>query len=169
MDKSNLPYRFREATFRQFEVSIAEVIHNFPGVSTFNPMNVETFSCRLRDSIRSLAENSWKTVKIDIPKFLSVWKDISVGIRGNHVIAGSKESIKTFDYAEVHDIRHQKGPVLVAIGTRDQLRALFLLHSERVFTEPHKFEVSPSVDPTLDQDNFDIVLEKDDSGIYTIL
>jgi hypothetical protein len=91
--EKNLAYRFRESTFRQYETHIHEVVDRYPDVVMFKPPNLETFSCRFRDSMKSLVENGWET-SIDIGKLLASYNQIAVSIRGDIVLIGNRTSLR---------------------------------------------------------------------------
>lgn len=135
--EKDLPYRFREQQFRRYEEVIDQIVAVYPGRIEFNPssfnLSPETFSCRLRDAVRSLSLYHWPT-KIDVEKFQAIHQEImvSVGPTGK-VSAGGKQI----------DILSAPTPGLVvdAIQTPDIFRvldALVILHHAKVLTVPTK-------------------------------
>ena len=62
---ANIPHRFREKAFRRYEQLIGQIVNSFPSICTFKPsqfnLSPVTFSCRLRDAIKSWEQNHWPT------------------------------------------------------------------------------------------------------------
>ena len=75
----DLPYRFREQSFRRFEPHINDIVNCFPEpiVIDPSPLSQVTFSCRLRDAIKSLSENRWPT-DINMERFDIIYPNIVV-------------------------------------------------------------------------------------------
>jgi len=89
----NLPSRFQERTFRQYEPSIALVVTNWPQATRFTPRNsVETFAARFRDSCRSFQQNHWKSELIHRTKFDACYPYFRVSIIGSGVIVSDKRN-----------------------------------------------------------------------------
>lgn len=82
----DLPLRFRESAFRVYEPTIAAVVKAFPSPITIKPsvlgFSMETYSCRLRDAIKSFAKYHWVSATINQDKFLDCYKQIGVSQSG---------------------------------------------------------------------------------------
>lgn len=137
MAESQLAYRFREANARKYETQIARIVEQFPHVVVFHPENVETFSCRLRDAIRSFRENKWPTT-IDLERLTSI--RLQVVIRARVVLAGSKEEIGNWTgETPTRDILPppQSSPQGVITNPDERaLESLMELHHQRILTTP---------------------------------
>ena len=92
---SNLPYRFRESSFRRFEPHINDIVNCFPGPITIDPtpLSQVTFSCRLRDAMKSLSLNRWQT-EISMERFDRIYRDIVVSEGQGVVRVGSSDTIR---------------------------------------------------------------------------
>lgn len=93
--QTQLPHRFRERQFRTYEPYITQIVNRFPQVSIFGMHEIGassvTFSCRLRDAIRSLKDNKWTTTVPD--SFWDIEPSLIVSDRGKEVWVGDKAAL----------------------------------------------------------------------------
>ena len=92
---NDLPYRFRESSFRRFEPHINDIVNCFPGPITIDPtpLSQVTFSCRLRDAMKSLSLNRWQT-EISMERFNRIHCNIVVSEGHGVVRVGSSDTIR---------------------------------------------------------------------------
>ena len=132
----NLPYRLREGAFRFYQADITKIVLNFPEVQVFHPSNVETFSNRLRDAMKSLHENKWLYEYTNL--FVKSYPEIRVSIRNTSVIAGGKDHIRTYDRGLDPKV-NQEAPkpvsqIVIQNADDQSLDGLFRLHHNRLLT-----------------------------------
>lgn len=142
-----LPPRFREAAFRKYEQTIADIVRGFPNPRIFLPPGSPvTFACRLRDAIRSLRENQWTTI-VPLAAFFQCVDEIVVSEKSDgSVIVGNSETVKTpgtnptiriKTQALVIDIRRFQDLVLFDYVLT---AAVVLLH-HRILTTPIEIQI----------------------------
>jgi hypothetical protein len=92
-----LPYRFREQSFRRYEQVIRQITESFPVPLVIDPaahnLSPVTFSCRLRDAIKSHSRYRW-AVRWEDEKFHRIANDIVVSERDGKLHVGSRETLK---------------------------------------------------------------------------
>jgi len=174
----NLPWRFRESSFRKYEQSIASIVKSWPLPVVFHPTSSpETFSCRLRDAIKSLREHQWPTT-ILMSQFFAICDEIVVGVRGDTVIAGPESVFNTRNQLDLF------GPVEQSRFTFvNQLEAtnfpmlewLAKGFHERFLVEPIEIVVSqldplrlPKIIVEL-QEHYDVAIEREGDSVIRML
>lgn len=135
MGTTNLAYRFRETSVRRYEKHIADIITRYPAVVVFEPANVETFSCRLRDAIKSFSEHHWPSKTIDPDKLT---QPIRVAIRGSKVIAGGpNEVLEWGDSPEATEpSATERSSLVITNPDNVAIQSLMDLHHKRLLTTP---------------------------------
>jgi hypothetical protein len=102
---NELPYRFRETTFRDYEKIIAMIVNEWPICLKWWPCHYNkaqaTFAGRLRDSMESYKQHDWPSLMIDRPKFLIIWPSgknpVIVSERSDgSVLTGTPQTIKAY-------------------------------------------------------------------------
>ena len=148
-NKSQLPRRFREQSFRKFEVIINSVISAYPNVITFNPytthhLSQETFAARFRDAMRSYSEHYWNSNIINRERFLEVCDNISVAMAHNNSLIriGDKNELKkpslevsksTYRMPELKAV-----PGLIALNSEGELELICKLAALRLLSQEVK-------------------------------
>lgn len=177
---ANLAYRFREDTARNYESYITSLLAGWPDVLVCSPAcSVETFSCRLRDAIRSFRENRWRPRHFALAD-LDAIGDVVVAIRGSNVVVGTKEALLAWDTVRdtttLMDAKTTKPPGspvhIIENPSQSALEALMRLHHERILTTPSHVHVDKSEDfGDVDywQHNYDVSIETMGNGNYRIL
>ncbi len=166
MKPLSLPYRFREETVRRYAEAISRIVQVYPMVSVFCPLNAETFSCRLRDSMKSLATHQWGFFP-NLEGFLRAYPDISVAIREDSVIAGGKQEVRQWQKSEtskgctalyeIPSTTAKPPPGLSVVNPSDPiLESLFHLHHCRILVVPTTL--------VFDDDIFESSIEKWESS-----
>ncbi len=94
-----LPPRYRESAFQFYEEIIADIVKDYPQPKTYNPAKFRlsgvTFSCRLRDAMRSHRQNHWPSMKVSWDKFMQAYDTkIVVSEVGGLVYVGDRETVK---------------------------------------------------------------------------
>lgn len=143
----SLPHRFRESSFRRYEQTIRDAVNAWPQVCVFNPLTVGlqpiTFSNRLRDAKTSLLQYNWKT-DVDVEKLLRIREDFIVAERGDLVLTGSKETLKTYTQlpsAQTYIDKSVKSPTPLLIT------AIMVCIHNRVLVGPIVLEFDQPADP----------------------
>lgn len=183
MNPNNLPYRFRQEACREYANHISGILAEFPRVVVFSPLNVETFSCRLRDAMKSLVTYRWAFYK-NLPALVQNHPYIRVAIRGSNVIAGGKQEVRA--WVDANEISKgtddstptTKSPLGLDVKNPDQktLEALFYLHHARILTLPTIISFDGLLDldkfthtiPEWEQ-NYDIAIVPDGDKSYRVL
>lgn len=166
--------RFSERHFRRYEPTIKKIVDNWP-VNTIidpKPLSTETFSCRLRDAIRSHRENQWVS-DINMPKFIQVCDEIvvSTSVLPGRVAAGLYESLKvmrpmsTIDTATIDE---QSIPTINLVDPpEDLIKSVICLHHHNLLIEPSTIKSPLDVESFVA--SYDVSIEQDTPGVYTIL
>lgn len=171
--ESSFPFRYRESTFRNYEAAIRQIVEAYPKAVTFTPRSVETFSCRLRDSMKSLFIYGWQT-NVDTEKFGRCHDGIVVAIRDHEVIAGSLKAIreakpstdqppKGFTIEKVFETLTDPAP--------DLLEATLVLHHYRLKVNPTtvKFTTHRDLRSEGHEMRYDVAIEQKEDGSFLIL
>ena len=167
MNEPNLPYRFRESAFRNYENMIAVIMSHYPNVYWFTPSNVETFSCRLRDAMNSWRENKW-TSDLNLHEFCKM--QIRVAIRGSRVIVGHPDAVKATFRDPLPSGIHQEPAHLVVTNPSDpDLLALLQLHHSRILTNPTLIHFDHPFSPEPYEQKFDVAFEKTGEGEWKVI
>lgn len=181
-----LPHRFREAQFRRYEPIIKLIVDHYPTVQQFKPnLSPETFSCRLRDAMRSFLDLKWPSDKINHHRFRELYPHIVVAQRivgdDTLILAGGRVEIKKPPLSPpfvVEQLQHsradlenspngQQGLTIASSdASPDVIRALALLHHSRILTEPTiiKTILDPEEINGL-KGMFDIAIEVEKDGV----
>ena len=138
MQTTQLPYRFKEASFRRYERIIADAVDMYPKSVhiTCNDMSPETVSCRLLDAMTSLETNHWETA-LNMEKFLQLRKEDSLCVRvleDSTIYVGPKAKTKELNAKTTFSVS-DKTKWTMETCDEDTLRALVTLLSKRIFTE----------------------------------
>jgi len=132
-----LPYRFREESFRYYEVIILGIVKAFPSVTVVlagvTGLTTTTLSCRLRDAIESLGRYRWAT-NIDMDRFDEIRHLIVVGEREDCVVAGSREAVRA--WRKDPPIIQSNEPFSVTPSNRNEIGLIALLAHNKVFNQP---------------------------------
>jgi len=129
-----------------------------------------TVAARLRDAMSSLYRYEWETQEVEIDKFRRVYKDMVVSHRGVSIYVGSREAIRMYD--PIHPIialteAFDKEPSKVYGLTVDQVRFVCLLIVDKMFSRPMTCRCNEINCVGLEND-FDVVVEKNEDGSFTI-
>ena len=145
----------------------------WPSITVFSPPNVETFSCRLRDAIRSLCENRW-TTKISIAALESIRGHVIVSIVDGKVHVGDKHSVygeRTHYFPIDQTPQEEPEPILMSPSPA-VLDAILLLHHHGFLKVPTRLKLNDAIaEPLIDlwQQKYDIAVERNEDGTITIL
>ena len=96
-----LPWRFREASFRTYEALIHFIVNEYPSVVTvtpegFNlPPSLETCTARCRDAMTSLLNNGWDT-KVDVQKLREIHHDLVVTQKDGLLVLGPTKDVRAY-------------------------------------------------------------------------
>lgn len=176
MNQNQLPYRFREKTFRQYEQSLRIIISNYPRGSIFRPTNVETFSCRLRDAMTSLLTYGWDTDLL-IANVRKIKEEMVVSIRRS---ANTNENtvwvgLPTDDFVDIVHMKetstNDQNETIVNPST-EALNAIMVLHHERISTKASRISfTSPfTINKEFWESRYDVAIEgPDEKNIWTVL
>jgi hypothetical protein len=168
-------YRFCEKVFRRFEPALAKAVEKLPDVTVFDPhpLEVTTFSRKLRDAKTSLLSFGWRS-RVDLEKLKQF--PMVIAEFGDKVVAGSQEALLAYRQAD-------KSPVGRVLPTATQassaeLRHLVIrstvpevVHAAVVlkhFGEVDSLVLPPNVNITELVEHFDLVYEKSDEQITII-
>jgi hypothetical protein len=173
MSNTNLPHRFREASFRRYEHAIDTVVTLWPKVIVINPapLALETYAARFRDSCRSLLDNQWETC-IDMSRFFIIADDIVVSLTANpgSVTIGPEDRLAKLVPAGTpieDDAAQQFIPKINLVDPpEDLIRAILVLHHHRILTEPSA--IRTTFDVITASIDYDIAVENNENT-YTIL
>lgn len=190
MNKDLTPHRLRESSFRRFELDIAHIVTSYPSVIELSykdkGYSILTFEARLRDAMKSLFDNGWATVTIDMVKFVQNYVDIVVSHQGEKLFAGGRReiSIKRSGRDLIHDIigisvpeQSPSAEVTFNIYSPADILLIAKLASARVLL-PIKLKMELSVTDChteveviinqLEQ-NYDVGFTKNPDGTWTVL
>ena len=175
---NELPQRFRESSFRDYERTIAAAMNVSPVAFKVDPRLLGkaqvTFACRLRDAMKSYKDNNWSSI-LDHEKFLIMYesKKLIVSERTDgSILIGSLSAIDQFTtssngvknppIAEVKD-----APILVLTST-DQKNLLMLLSSRRLLAPRMRIFGLSDAEVEQFQLDYDVALEKTSDGYILI-
>ena len=127
-----LPHRFREDSFRRYERFISQVVHEYPNPVTFTPSNSETFSCRMRDAMKSLATNHWDCSFL--PEFKNVYPDLVVSQQGGDVVIGPRNRVRDQKLNEPQ-VKAPSG-LFIPDANLILLQSVCVLHHYKILTLP---------------------------------
>jgi hypothetical protein len=175
---NDIPHRFRETSFRDYEPFIASIVQAYPNAvkaipKLFNKAQV-TFSCRLRDAIKSYKDNHWSSY-IDRVRFDSIVDSIVVSERNDgSVLSGSKEGIERYlnigtevprsfplqseqDESFVIDVSKPSKVLIAELSQAHKLSPRLLIQGL----------TSEEVDEL--ESNYDIGINKNENGSFTLI
>lgn len=172
-----LPHRFRESSFREYEPFINSIIERWPEVYRIHPSHYKkaqtTLACRLRDAMRSLSTNRW-TASLDIDKFNEVYPLIVVSERTDgSILCGTKEGIALFTHGE-HIPSSREIPlnvdssILVNLSEPSKV-VLAKLSAVRKIAPRLRITGVSDLEVSELQQNYDIAIDKNDDGSYTLI
>lgn len=177
--QKQLPYRFKETTFREYEKVILVVLSSWPKASKFWPAHYEksmaTFSCRLRDAMRSFVDNRWEsTIPYEQFKLLHE-AGIKVSERTDgSILVGTQKAIDNYVNSTDNGVpRNQPLPEadpnfrLDMSLPSDQLLAT-MSQSRKVAPRIVLVNISEEKVEEL-QRNFDIAIDKNEDGTFTLI
>lgn len=138
--------RFSELAFRRYEATIAAIVQQWPSALIFSPapLSVETFSCRLRDAIKSHQTHQWPSKSVNLMKFIQIADDIVVSTTANPgkitvapatYFAKCKQIDFTLEKAQAEpqtNVPH----IRLENPTPDLIGAVILMHHYGIFSEP---------------------------------
>lgn len=176
MQNTNLPYRYSERHFRRYEPSIAVIVRQWPMVTVLDPspLALETFSCRLRDAIKSMRDNQWSSKDISTMKFVQIVDEITIST----VAHPGKVSVGPYDVLRKlvpvgkpiepnPESLGQAVPIINLVDPdKELIEAVLVLHHHRILVEPSVL-TTKRFDVVEESSRFDIVVEKDGDR-YTI-
>lgn len=171
----DLPYRFREAAFKRYEGVIASVVAAYPACVDFKPreefgLSPTTFSCRLRDAMRSAIDNKWPTSRFDLMRLMQIHDDIQVAERNDVVKVGSKEQVREAAPLQV-DVEAYKAATSSPIELLNDAEKVFLcrLIIKGVLATPLIVHGLTEIDTECLQQTFDLAIIPNKDGSHTIL
>lgn len=180
MNNDLTPHRLRESSFRRFELDIAYIVTSYPSVIELSykdkGYSILTFEARLRDAMKSLFDNGWATVTIDMVKFVQNYQDIVISHQGEKLFAGGRReiSIKRSGRDLIHDITGistpEPSPSADSIFDVDFNGASLIaqLAAARVLLPIRIGGVDESAVEQLEQ-NYDVGFTKNSDGTWTVL
>lgn len=174
--ENQLPHRYRETQFRRYELYIHHAVEAYPQAIKCDPklFNVanETFRARLGDAIKSLYDNQWKTT-IDVAKFRAVYASLQVSMRvDGTILVGTREAIQqwskqdTIPTIEAAPTNNLTKPIIVTSATSE---FLMQLSHNRLLSPRLKVIGLTSADVEFYQQKYDIALDENTDGTYTLL
>lgn len=175
---SPIPHRFREASYRRYEIIINQAVEAFPNCVTFKPSDFQlasvTFACRCRDAMKSLKENQWNTF-IDLAKFNTHFDTIVLSERTDGtIIIGSKESIAKTAANALIPAFHIEAPTtlssdIILLKSKD-CKDLIMLLSHRRMLSPHILLAGLTPTEVTDYQNmYDIAIEEQDNQTHILI
>lgn len=171
---ASLPPRYREATFRQYEPYIAQVLEAYPLAATFEPLktqwSLETFTCRLRDAMKSFKEHAWASSIVDHPRFAEIQPYLTVSQKGTKVIVGTKAAIRTGQVAESRIAGSPKGPITLPqpIVDVEMLKVLCHLASAGALASPLRIFLRDPQWIAKMYDSFDVDFAAEPDGAFIL-
>jgi hypothetical protein len=173
-----LPHRYKESTFRVYEPFIKrlvdEAVINWPTCTKIDPKFFTTaqttFIARLRDAVQSYLNHNWPS-SINRTKFTEIARDTQVSERADGTILfGHKTAIKSWVAAD-------KIPLVPTTVSSDVIDLAHINAVNLLMTLSHNRLLSPriiftgvnDVDIETSQQNFDIAIDKNPDGTYTLL
>jgi hypothetical protein len=168
-EMSTISYRFRESAFRDFERNIAQAINSFPSVvhHDLRGYSSVTFSCRLRDAMKSYETYCWPSELIDRAAFLSIYPRLQVADRGSYVVSGSREELKASNAQPISAVKSSAVEPFDIGSPTDYKLIAWLAHYE-LFNRPLKIKLTIEQFEHLNE-FYDINLTANNDGTYTIL
>ena len=175
---NELPQRFRESSFRDYERTIAVAMNSSPVAFKVDPKLAGkaqvTFACRLRDAMKSYKDNNWHSI-LDRENFLLMYesKRLIVSERTDgSILIGSTSAIEQFatssNGAKVSAVAEVKDAEILVLTSTDQKNLLMLLSSRRLLAPRLRvFGITDSEAEQFQLD-YDIALEKITDGYILI-
>lgn len=184
----SLPYRFRESAFKRYSQLILGAVQSHPSpfrirCNLYN-LSPVTMSCRMRDAMKSLAMHKWPTP--DWPagmmdKFLKVHADLVIS--EDHVeeaiTVTNKSAIRSPAFAQL--VAPATQPILptspsllsqttpITLTTPDQKILLCHLAHYRLLSQPVKLLGITPEDINQYEQQYDVSIELDSSGVATLI
>jgi hypothetical protein len=175
---NELPQRFRESSFRDYERTIAAAMSTSPIAFKVDPRLLGkaqvTFACRLRDAMKSYKDNNWPSI-LDHEKFLIMYesKRLMVSERTDgSILIGSQSAIDQFatssNGVKTPAIPEAKNSEILIVQTIDEKKLLMILSSRRLLAP--RLRVFGLNDPEVEQFqlDYDVALEKTPDGYILI-
>ena len=175
---NELPQRFRESSFRDYERPIFAAMNTAPVAYKINPALVNkaqvTFACRLRDAMKSYKDNNWSSI-LDREKFLLMYesKRLMVSERTDgSILVGSQSAIEQFatssNGVKNPSVAEVKNAELLILLSMEEKKLLMLLASRRLLAP--RLRVFGITDPEAEQFqlDYDVALEKTLDGYILI-
>lgn len=173
-----LPYRFRESSFRDFEPFINNIVEAYPNAVKADPSLFKkaqvTFACRLRDAIKSYKDNHWISY-INRDKFETIVDSIVVSERSDgSILSGSKDGIERFassggHQALNHEVALPEGSDFVADLTKPSKQLLAELSQARKLSPRLTIIGLSDSDVEELERSYDIGINKNEDGSYTLI
>ena len=166
-----LPSRYSEKSFRRFESTIKTIVERFPTSVELDPplwsLSLSTLSNRLRDAIKSLHLNHWKTI-VNINKLDEIYINLVVSEQTGRVVIGDRITIrnsKTKNHTRVpititNPVVINAPPSVVRIITEQ-------LVAKNAVNQPIFYRGAPEFMAELEND-FDVVTTLQEDGTYKI-
>ena len=175
---NELPHRFRESSFRKYEMFIHSAVEAWPAAvkalpNLFNVSQV-TFACRCRDAIKSLATNKWDTT-VNLLKFMTIADSLVVSERlDGSVLIGSKSGIANFatltkSLALEAPAPEQTSEHIFTVSTEAEKTLLMELSSRRLLSPRLYFQGFTDDEVAQYQLNYDVALDKHDEKTYILI
>src|SRR5271157_786104 len=178
-NKTELPHRFREESFRKYEMILNNAVQAWPNAVKADPhlFNVAqvTFACRCRDAKKSLHDHHWETM-IDMQKFEAIQSKLEVSERTDGtVLIGSAEAISKFaafntNMTIIPPVPEHSGntPIFTLAGLEAK-ELLMKLSSARLLA-PRIYVQGITQDEVVQfQMNYDTAIDKHDDKTYVII
>ena len=179
---TELPYRFRESSFRFYESIIAAVVSGYPFTITIKAkldydLSPVTFACRFRDALRSYYQHNWKPTIIDRTVFERIYPSIAVSEQSSMGLLriGDRETLRTPAIALLHNslgstshnaVVHEP----IAIVTADEATLLCTLAEKRLLACEVKCTGFTPIMIQYYEQKYDISIEHDaTTGISSII
>lgn len=170
-----LTYRYSERHFKRYEAHIATIVRQWPAVSVFDPttLSLETFSCRLRDAMKSLHDNQW-TSSVDAMKFVQIADDITVSTSSHpgKVAVGPRDKLRKL-VPLGRSVEAEPAPQTLTVPAInlinppvDTIIATLVFHRDRILVEPSVIETPEDLIAL--GGGYDVEIEKTAENKYTI-
>ena len=172
---NQLPHRFRESTFRDYEPFINRLVEkaviSWPTCIKIDPSlfsnSHATFVGRLRDALVSYHNHNWPSM-INRNTFERIFPETQVSERTDGTILfGEKGAIKRWNIEEKVPVMVDDAPAIVIDITQPDL--FFILSHFRLLTPRIQFTGITDEKAAQLQSSYDIAIDKNPDGTYTLI
>ncbi len=171
-----LPHRYRESQFRRYEHFIARAVSTAPAAILCDPklfnIAATTFAARLRDAIKSYHDNNWPSSTISRPAFDILYPSLTVAHRADGtVLLGDRNAIR--GYQSIGN----PAPIVPEASSIVTISVIHLTAAELIMQLSHRRLLAPrliltgltEVDVDTYQQKYDIALDRNEDGTYTLI